>query len=155
MRDAPLLKAQLRKKITSERARVCPNVTRAMIDEMGNSSPQGPLRDELRLWRKLDEFRHALSEMIDGDDFSAFSFLADDVGEYDRFENRVKDSLHEFLSGSWRPNYRKWLAAARADEKAAIEAKIDDEARAYQACWEKKHGRPWPTPLDWRKRRRF
>ena len=155
MRDAPLLKAQLRKKIASERGRRCPNVTRAMINELGDSSPQGPLRDEILLWRKLDEFSDALSEMIDGDSLMANEFIMD-IGEGRRFElDNLKDSLHEFLSGSWRPNYRKWLAAARADEKAAIEAKIDDEARAYQACWEKKHGRPWPTPLDWRKRRRF
>src|SRR5206468_2082303 len=65
-----------------------------------------------------------------------------------------KKSLREFLNGSWQPDYEKWLEKMREeyplppteDEKKAIEERIDDEARAYQARWEKEHGRPWPAP---------
>jgi hypothetical protein len=119
-----------------------------MIDELGGSSPQGPLRDELLLGRKLDECSWALSEMIDGDSFWLVSLIEVDVD--DRWGSwRREDILHDVLIGSWRPNYRKWLAAERKryplpGSKKAIEAKIDDEARAYQARWEKEHGRPWP-----------
>jgi hypothetical protein len=147
MRNASELRTQVKEKIESDRARLCPNVTQSSSDQLGCKSPESPMRDEFLLWEALDEFERAMSDMIDGDTYSAGLFFIDVREPYEFSFFNPQGCVYEFLSGDWQPDYNEWLDWMRGlYSDAPTEAeRIDNEARDYQSRWEKEHGRQWPA----------
>jgi|GEM_PF-6552301 len=136
--EAASLCAAAMNKIALEKARLCPNLTGQIVKNGVKGSLDGPFRDEHLLFDCLDELGWVMERVIEGDTLYLDEFQ-------DRFgkDNKIREDwwVYDFIWGDWKPDYNKWLSVRQEEEN-----EIDDEARAYQAKWEKEHRRAWPTP---------